>query len=100
MKKGIKAILVGFIALNVIGGTFIGIREYSKERQARVAFENFYNPPEVKGATIKKEGTDTFFMNVIYFMGTLTTLGVTYSFVRRKRLELSGRKHQPFGRMK
>lgn len=55
MKKLIKYTLIAFISVNTLGGSYLGLREYSEDKEAKRAFEQFYNTDtQVMGAYDKK----------------------------------------------
>lgn len=95
LNKLVKYMLIAFISFNVFGGTFLGLREYFQDKDAKKAFENFYDSDtQVMGAYDKKSP------NYIsgYMVGGATLLvvligsGAVYSIIKRKRLRKSKNK--------
>jgi len=55
LNKLPKYIFIALIAINVLGGTILGTREYLENKEARRAFEHFYkSDSQVLGAYDKK----------------------------------------------
>lgn len=90
MNKFIKYMLIVFISFNVLGGTVLGLRDYSEDKEAKKAFENFYsNDAQVMGAYDKKPSSslnkyETDFIAVAAFV---VCSGVLYSLIKREHVK-------------
>lgn len=92
MNKLIKYTLIATISFNVLGGTYLGLQEYSEDKEAKKSFNEFYNTDTaVMGAYDKKPSgipDGYIFSGIAVFVG-LASVGAVYSVIRRERLKKS-----------
>ncbi|MDO8507968.1 MAG: hypothetical protein Q7S53_05400 [bacterium] len=90
LNKLVKYMLIVFVAFNVLGGTVLGLHDYSQDKDAKKAFRNFYaNDTAVMGAYDKKLSNslnkyETDFIVVVAFVALL---GILYSFSKREYIK-------------
>ena len=92
MNKLIKYTLISFVAFNVLGGTLLGLREYSEDTQAKKAFEKFYSSDtQVLGAYDKKpsNGMSFYFISEVTAFCVVIGGGIIFSLIKRGRLKKS-----------
>jgi hypothetical protein len=89
LDKLIKYTLIAFVSFNVLGGTYLGLREYSDDKEAKKSFTEFYSTDTaVLGAYDKKSNDSN-----VYLVGAGTIFifsvgaGVTYSLIKREQLK-------------
>jgi len=93
LKKLPKIILILFVAVNVVGGTVLGVRDYLEAKETEKMFADFYNGPQVKGAYDEKSN------NVLLYISKAAIIipivlagGIFYSAIRKKKAEEKAKK--------
>ena len=92
MNKLIKYTLIAFISINTLGGTYLGLQEYSEDKEAKKSFNEFYSTDTaVMGAYDKKSPSNT--SGYVLGSGIIFIFSVgaaaTYSIMKRRKLKKS-----------
>ncbi len=86
MKKIAKIFLIIFVAVNIGGGSVLGVHDYLKDKEYKDAY-NQYNAM-VKGAYVSKDaGGPTFLEDAVAAVAAITIGSVTYSLLLRRRIK-------------
>lgn len=84
-----KYTLIVFVAFNLLGGTFLGLHEYSQDKEAKKAFADFYKTAEVKGAYDSKikQSSPNYLLGGVLILSIMAVGGITYSLIKWKMVE-------------
>lgn len=102
LNKLIKYTFIVFISFNVLGGVFLGARQYIEEQETKQAFESFYkSDTQVKGAYNKRSVDSQGLNTSLYIIGgslLLTApliLGATGAHFVLKKKQIKAKQGEP-----
>lgn len=88
MKKLSKVIIIAFVGLNLVGGTFLGVRDYLEAKETERMFADFYNGPQVKGAYDEESsGIILYISKIAIVIPIVLAGGIFYSAIRKKKID-------------